>query len=257
MALQELTKAGKVGKIAPPLSIRKVRIINESHTGCQKIVISGSPCGPDTPPDASGSLCNSVWWAPHGLSSILDLFRDQVGCGRFRVKLSRIKNLKPPTSNHKGWGYTKWCAMLLNSACALDRAFRCLPGPREVPHTYENKTHEGPSARRASAWRALGLPYAVISHVWGGAWRPPEARFKAEAILSNIAYPQAPAATSGRSRCGKCTRGSGWQCLPICATSATTLFLGCKHTTSRGSSKHSRFFSRSSSPSLWYEFRAY
>ena len=50
-------------------------------------------------------------------------------------------------------------AMLLNSASALNRAFRGLP---EVPQTYENTAHGGPSVRRTEARRVLEPRCAVF-----------------------------------------------------------------------------------------------
>jgi hypothetical protein len=60
-----------------------------------------------------------------------------------------------------------------------------------VPNTSENTTHGDNNARRASARRALG-PRCVVFQMYeaprGVPGRPRKARFKAEALLSNIAY---------------------------------------------------------------------
>jgi hypothetical protein len=78
-------------------------------------------------------------------------------------------------------------AMLHSSVSALNQAFggsgRCLMNMK-------NTTHGGPSARRASARRALGPPCVVfrMQHApLGSPRRPRKARCKAEALLSNIA----------------------------------------------------------------------
>jgi hypothetical protein len=57
-------------------------------------------------------------------------------------------------------------AMLLKGASAFNRTFRGLSGvPGEVPHTYENTPHGGPSARRALARRAMWPPCVVFANV--------------------------------------------------------------------------------------------
>jgi hypothetical protein len=55
--------------------------------------------GPQTAPTrgetSNISLCNQCWWDERVRSSILDPFLDKVGFGRFRMKPSRIRNLRP------------------------------------------------------------------------------------------------------------------------------------------------------------------
>jgi hypothetical protein len=80
---------------------------------------------------------------------------------------------------------TLWCSIMLPLSIGPSGSLR---GPREVPQTYESTTDGGPNARGASA---VGPPCVAFSYVLSTSWgpgRPRKARFKVEALLSNIGY---------------------------------------------------------------------
>jgi hypothetical protein len=75
--------------------------------------------------------------------------------------------------------------MLLDSASALIRVVR---GSQEVPRTYEVKAHGCPvpaAPRHRGRW---GLHVVCVHMHEAPPGRPREARFKAEALFSNIVY---------------------------------------------------------------------
>jgi hypothetical protein len=82
--------------LPPPMSTRSASIRNATLSGGRTTHDFSGPClGPETPPDASGSLCSSFCGGLHVLSSIPDPFCDQVITKRFHTKRSRMINLRP------------------------------------------------------------------------------------------------------------------------------------------------------------------
>jgi hypothetical protein len=75
----------------------------------------------------------------------------------------------------------------LRVSIGLPRAFR---GPKEVPRTSKSTAHGGHNARRALAWRT-GASMCCISTARGPK-RPRKARFKKEALLSNVEFNARP-----------------------------------------------------------------